>query len=245
MAIPKAFVSYSHDDQAHIKWVMDLATRLMSSGVDVILDKWELDLGDDLPMFMEKHLASSDRVLMICTDRYVEKANSGAGGVGYEKMIITADLMQNVESNKVIPIIRQHSTHNVPTFLQTKFFINFSRDDEFEACLDELLGSLHAYPLYKKPAIGKNPFANIEEIRPERTDDPLGQVIKILVAAFEQGEEWVVLDWVAREMRISRTMCDVLLQKAEDAQLIMRAGEGDVMLTQRGKSYAVEHDLIE
>ena len=87
--IPKAFVSYSHDSQEHKKWVLDFATRLRNSGVDAILDQWELQPGDDLPHFMEKYLRTSDRVLMICTDQYVEKANTGAGGVGYEKMIVT------------------------------------------------------------------------------------------------------------------------------------------------------------
>ena len=34
---------------------------------------------------------------MVCTDTYVEKANKGIGGVGYEKMIITSDLLINDE----------------------------------------------------------------------------------------------------------------------------------------------------
>jgi hypothetical protein len=67
MAIPKVFVSYSHDSQDHKKWVLDLATRLRNNGVDAIIDQWELQPGDDLPHFMESHLANSDYVLMICS----------------------------------------------------------------------------------------------------------------------------------------------------------------------------------
>src|SRR5260221_12606987 len=104
MSIPKAFISYSHDSQAHKKWVLELATRLRNTGIDAILDQSELGPGDDLPHFMERHLASADRVLMICTDQYVEKANAGAGGVGYEKMIVTADFLKTIDSNKVISI---------------------------------------------------------------------------------------------------------------------------------------------
>ena len=107
MAIPKVFISYSHDSQDHKKWVLDLASRLRNNGVDATIDQWELKPGDDLPHFMESHLRNSDYVLMICSERYVAKANSGTGGVGYEKMIVTADLMRNIDSNKVIPIIRQ------------------------------------------------------------------------------------------------------------------------------------------
>ena len=129
MKIPKVFISYSHDSQEHKKWVLDLATRLRNTGVDAVIDQWELRPGDDLPHFMETQLAASDYVLMICTNRYVEKANAGVGGVGYEKMIITSDLMKRIDSNKVIPLIRQQGSHDLPTFLKSKLFIEFSKPE--------------------------------------------------------------------------------------------------------------------
>ena len=46
--IPKAFISYSHDSSDHKRWVAVLATKLRENGVDVILDQWDLSLGDDL-----------------------------------------------------------------------------------------------------------------------------------------------------------------------------------------------------
>lgn len=116
MTTPKVFVSYSHDSQEHKKWVLDLATRLRNNGVDAILDQWDLKPGGDLTHFMERSLSSADRVLMICTEKYVEKANSGAGGVGYEKMIVTADLLKAIDSEKIIPLIRQSGSRDVPTF---------------------------------------------------------------------------------------------------------------------------------
>ena len=96
MAAPKVFVSYSHDSPDHKQWVLDLATRLRTCGVDAILDQWDLGPGGDLPHFMEQSIANSVRILMICTERYVQKANAGTGGVGYEKMIVTADLMRQI-----------------------------------------------------------------------------------------------------------------------------------------------------
>ena len=109
MEIPKAFISYSYDSQEHKKWVLELATRLRNNGIDAILDQFELQAGDDVPHFMETNLAKADKILMICTDRYVQKANEGTGGVGYEKMIITSNLMQNIDESKIIPIIRQEA----------------------------------------------------------------------------------------------------------------------------------------
>ena len=65
MTIPKIFISYSHDSLSHKGWVLSLATKLRASGIDAILDQWELKAGDDLPSFMEKHISVADYVLMI------------------------------------------------------------------------------------------------------------------------------------------------------------------------------------
>ncbi len=155
--VPKVFISYSHDSQDHKKWVLELAQRLRNSGVDAILDQFRVGLGDDLGGFMEKSVAESDRIIMVCTDNYVSKANSGLGGVGYEKMIITAEYMKSIDNNKVIPLIRQNGTHNVPTFLQTRLHINFSRDDEYELQFDNLLREIHKAPLFKNHLLATIP----------------------------------------------------------------------------------------
>ncbi|ENM5919925.1 toll/interleukin-1 receptor domain-containing protein [Vibrio mimicus] len=168
MAVPKVFVSYSHDTQEHKKWVLDLATRLRNSGIDAVIDQWELGPGDDLPHFMETNLATADRVIMICTERYVEKANSGSGGVGYEKMIITSELLSKIDSNKVIPVIKQDASNDVPTFLKSKLYIDFSKIEDYELSFDDLVRSIHGAPLFKKPEIGNNPFKSIDNVAPEK-----------------------------------------------------------------------------
>lgn len=85
--VPKCFISYSHDNKVHKEWVLNLATRLVKNDVDIILDQWDLGLGGDLPFFMEDRLTDVDRVICICSEAYVNKANAGSGGAGYEKMI--------------------------------------------------------------------------------------------------------------------------------------------------------------
>ena len=71
----RTFISYSHDSQAHKDWVLRLATTLRKMGVDVVLDQWDVDYGDDLPGFMEEGITTSDRVIAVCTDQYIRKAN--------------------------------------------------------------------------------------------------------------------------------------------------------------------------
>ena len=98
------FISYSHDSEEHKEWVAKLASNLLSHGVDVILDRWDLRLGDDLLFFMENGLSKSNLVLVICSSLYVEKANAGKCGTGYEKRILSADMLSGEKKNFIIQL---------------------------------------------------------------------------------------------------------------------------------------------
>jgi hypothetical protein len=186
MTPPIVFVSYSHDSQEHKQWVLDFATRLRSSGVDAILDQWELGPGSDLPQFMEQNISRASRVLMICTERYVEKANAGIGGVGYEKMIVTADLLKRIGSSCVIPVVRQRGPINLPTFLSTKLYIDLSTEDLFESGMDQLLRDLLSAPLFVKPPLGTDPFQPVKGKAQPTNPTPLTQFMQAVGAVYEQ-----------------------------------------------------------
>ena len=157
---PKVFISYSHDSPEHRRWVSELGAKLRHNGIDAILDQWDLGLGDDMTLFMERGIRDSDRVLVICTDNYVSKANAGEGGVGYERMIVTAQVARNIQTDKFIPIIRQASgEEQTPTFLGTRIYADFRNESQFDAEFDRLLHALHQVPIVRKPTLGKSPFA--------------------------------------------------------------------------------------
>ncbi len=105
MAQTTAFISYSHDSHDHEAWVLQLATHLRSHEVDVILDQWDLRLGNDLRFFMEQGLSTSHAVICICSEEYVKKVDTGKAGAGYEGMIMTQELLKdaNFEHNNEIP----------------------------------------------------------------------------------------------------------------------------------------------
>ena len=246
MTVPRAFISYSHDSQVHKKWVLDLAVRLRNSGVDAILDQWELEPGDDIPHFMERNLASADRVLMVCTENYVEKANTGTGGVGYEKMIVTSSLMKSIDSRKVVPLVRQAGTHEVPTFLTSKLFIDFSRDGDFEYSFDELVRTLVGAPLFKKPPIGNNPFKPIEETPVERTADAIVELMRVVVQKFETSTvAWVRYPDVVAQSKMSRIFLDMTIKESVSLGLIKLDNDGDLRLTDAGKHFAIQHKLVQ
>ncbi len=160
---PKVFISYSHDSPEHKQWVSELAARLRRDGIDAILDQWDLGLGNDVTRFMERGIVNADRVLVICTDKYVSKANADEGGVGYERMIVNAELVQNLGTDKFIPIIRQASgKEKTPTFLGTRVYADFRNDSQFDAECEKLIRELHEIPIIEKPPLGKNPFPSAE-----------------------------------------------------------------------------------
>ena len=137
---PKVFISYSHDTSEHRRWVSELAAKLHRKGVNIILDQWELRPGDDPTPFMERGVKDSDRVLVICTDSYVRKANAGEGSVGYEPMIVTKKLVQDLGINKFIPIIPQASgEEKAPSFLGTQVYIDLPDEDQFDEKFNEML----------------------------------------------------------------------------------------------------------
>lgn len=155
----RVFISYSHDSDPHKDWVLDLATFLREKGLDVYLDQWDLDFGDDLVAFMERSIKGSDRVLVICTDQYIEKANAGKGGVGYEKTIVTAEILRDPKiRRKFIPVVRNvEGEEKMPVFFGSAYFADLSDGNDGEEIRNELVRRLNAIPI-KKPAIGASPF---------------------------------------------------------------------------------------
>ena len=204
---PKVFISYSHDTPEHKQWVSELGAKLRYNGVDAILDQWDLGLGEDPTRFMETGVRDSDRVLVICTDSYVRKADAGKGGVGYERLIVTAQFVQDLGTNKFIPIIRQPSgEERIPTYLGARIHINFTDDNQFDAKFNELLHELHQVPIVQKPPLGKNPFATLPSgqeipsfegttVQLPEIPHQVGSVSDAYSAAFEIARAGDILGW--------------------------------------------------
>ena len=175
---PKVFISYSHDSSEHKQWVLELSEKLRDKGVNAILDQWDLSPGDDRTLFMERGVKESDRVLVICTDSYVRKANDREGGVGYEQLIVTAQLARDLGTDKFIPIIRQASgEEKTPTFLETRVYIDFTDDSQFDQEFAKLISALYQVPVVRKPPLGEKPsFAKQEAPPPEGLDTQLPEI---------------------------------------------------------------------
>lgn len=195
---PKVFISYSwHPEENKIR-VQQLARRLMSDGVDVILDVWSLKDGQDKYVFMEKMVTDSDinKVLIICNKDYVEKADCRKGGVGTESTIMSDEIYSKAEQTKFLPVVFEKGNDGMiykPHFLKSRIHIDMSSDDCYEMGYEQLLRDIFDKPLIKKPALGTMP-AFLE------TDEPI-----LLSTAKEQRflkvkneENSSFKDWVER-----------------------------------------------
>ena len=143
---PRIFVSYTHESPDHKRWVSDLARKLRDNGVDVVLDQWDLGLGDDATLFMEKGIGDAERVLLVCTPSYCRKANEGMGGVGYERLVVTSEIAAKIDTNKFICVLRAGSKdESIPTFA-TRIYVDFTGTTDFELAFDSLLRDIRRVP---------------------------------------------------------------------------------------------------
>jgi hypothetical protein len=159
---PSVFISYSWDSDEHKTWVRELAERLVSNGVHVTLDQWDLQPGDSLTQFMEAQIAACDFVAVICTPTYARKSNERASGVGYEQQIISGHLAAGVERRKFIPIVREGDMKAgkdlaIPSHFLGILAIDMRGPDSTDRALEGLLRAIFKVPAAIRPKLGQPP----------------------------------------------------------------------------------------
>ena len=165
---PKLFISYSWTSPDHEAWVLRLATELRDSGIDVILDKWDLKEGQDSHAFMEQMVADPEikKVLLVCDKEYVTKANNRSGGVGTETQIITPEIYRKQDQSKFVAVVTERDEAGnpyIPTFYGPRIFIDLSDLGTYSENFDKLLRWVFDKPLHRKPPIGRKPAFLSEE----------------------------------------------------------------------------------
>ena len=140
---------------------MDFAVKLQGDGVEVIIDKWIMQPGNDTINFMEKCVKdpSINYVLMLLDKKYTEKADKRAGGVGIETQIISNEVYNEVEQSKFIPIVFEKDENGniyVPIYLKSRFYYDLTQDNLDEEYV-KLVKQLYGRQIYYKPKLGNKP----------------------------------------------------------------------------------------
>ncbi len=163
MENPKLFISYSWSNPMHEQWVLGLATELRESGVEVILDKWDLKEGHDSVAFMEKMVTDPalEKVVIVSDEVYANKADGRAGGVGTETQIISKEIYDNQEQDKFVAVVAQKDEKGkpfLPTYYKSRIYIDLSEPDNYAENFETLLRWIYGKPLYVKPTLGNRPL---------------------------------------------------------------------------------------
>lgn len=159
---PRVFISYSWSSEAHKQWVLDLATELRGSYVDVVLDQWDLKEGHDAHAFMEQMVTDPEisKVIVVCDKNYVQKSERRAGGVGTEAQIMTPEIYGKQKQEKFVAVVTEKDDEGnfcLPVYLRGRIFIDFCDDGYFSERFEQLVRWIFDKPLRVKPPLGQVP----------------------------------------------------------------------------------------
>ncbi|MDW3192398.1 MAG: toll/interleukin-1 receptor domain-containing protein [Cytophagales bacterium] len=236
MKIPKVFISYSHDSEAHKEWVEKLASRLKAFHINVIIDS-DLPPGGNIQHFMDSHLEDADRILVICTERSVAKMKAGKGGVAYEKNIIADEVMEDTNKIKVIPIVRHKGNPKVPSYLRSKRYLDFSEDHHFESNLEELVHGIKEGPDHTDDINTKTNQFSSSTTEDYRDFDLAGFMTIMNRVRNNTGHPWTKEQEIKEYTGLSNIELKKLIKEAVGIGYVEISHTGKLHFTKEGKTF--------
>lgn len=159
-----ASISYSHESPEYKSKIRNIADTLRTDfHIDVKGDFYEEDMpfGKQMPSSMHDFIYDTDRVIVALTPQYKTKADDGYGGVGYEAMLITAEVYAELGSDKFVPVILDENKPEdfysyFPKFMPPTrrgiFRFDYSTEAEF---IEQIARVILKKPKKPKPPLGK------------------------------------------------------------------------------------------
>lgn len=162
MTAPKTFLSYSWTSPEYEERVLKLAEDLRASGVDAILDKWDLKEGQEANAFMEKMVTDHEikKVLILADKTYVEKSDQRKGGAGTEAQIISKEIFNGQDVGKFAVVsmeIGDDGKPCTPSYYTSRIFIDFTDPTREAESFERIIRWIFDKPLHRKPEIGEQP----------------------------------------------------------------------------------------
>ena len=160
---PKVFISYAWTDEEYAQRVVDFSKRLISDGIEVLLDKFEMTPGKELNDFMEKCVKDDTvtNVIILLNPTYAQRADNRQGGVGKETQIISEEVYNDVGQTKFVPVIFEVEdgdfSKSKPIFLKSRVHINLSERESYARNYMNLVRNLYGELEYQKPVKGEKP----------------------------------------------------------------------------------------
>jgi tetratricopeptide (TPR) repeat protein len=155
---PIVFISYSHDSPEHADRVLALADRLRADGIDCALDQYETSPPEGWPKWMDRNIAKSDFVIVICTETYYrrvmdEEEPGKSRGVKWESTLTYQHLYDADAKNiRFVPVLFESGkVEHIPTPLRGATYYYIDTEQGYE----DLYRRLTDQPRTVKPELGK------------------------------------------------------------------------------------------
>lgn len=186
----RIFISYSWDSEEHKQWVQQLADDLgeLVPDLDVEYDQRGMDHRVDRNQYMEAGIFGSDAVLAIVTKAYTAKADARKGGVGRETSMAAERHWMELSSKAKTRIlaIKREADAEVPRYLKSSLYFDFTASDSYHAELERLKSELefvgaHAaeQPIAAKATSVESAADEGDSYSFTRTDDLLAGCYKV------------------------------------------------------------------
>lgn len=150
----KAFICYKREDEDHNRWVEKFATDLRLGGIDALLDRWEVKLGESFSDYMTRSINTADAVLFVMTAssiQAVEECAPHGGAVKFEFQMATARKIAG-EKFRLIGILRQGE--RTAKQLRDSCYADFRKDETYREMLKKLVEDLIGFS--EKPPLLNN-----------------------------------------------------------------------------------------
>jgi len=141
-AKPKAFLSYSHEDKDS---ATKIATSLRAGGIDVWVDRWEIQPGDSLVQkIFEEGLSGADAFLALISKNSINSP--------WVRQELDVALIKRIEGiTRIIPILLDGV--KPPDHLRPLRWVDMSGD--FDNALREI--QMAIFKVYERPPLGQPP----------------------------------------------------------------------------------------
>lgn len=138
----QVFISYKWEGDEHNLWVEKLARDLRIRGIDALLDKWEVRLGESFTEYMTRSINLVDVVLFVMTPlsiHAVEAPSPSGGAVKFEVQLATARKIAG-EKFRFIGILRKGD--RPANQLRDFRYADFRNDEKYSEMLETLVMDL-------------------------------------------------------------------------------------------------------
>ncbi|MGN9757431.1 VMAP-C domain-containing protein [Streptomyces sp. SD31] len=162
---PRVFISYAHDDDAHIEQVETLYELLRADGLDARMDLYAAATPQDWARWMGRELAEADYILVIASPEYKRRAEHGGRdgvgrGVAWEARHLSNRLYTDPDAwfKKILLILLPgRAEHELPAFFVAEQVTQFKVLTLDTAGIKETARCMWGQPYRRPPELGPVP----------------------------------------------------------------------------------------